>query len=170
MRATLILSLLLSLSAVAAATTEDSWEGATVEIADLGGCTGCVGGITRAMKRIEGVVDALFEEGDTIRVTAEGGTWIDPAELRDIIRIRGYRAGAVVSICRGTLAKRATEVVFLPASAPEQSGLVVEDPDGLFSEDIATLAQFVSTETSPTPVLRAIGGSSATALSRASPP
>ncbi len=151
MLATLVLSLLLSGSA---ASTE--FQGATVEITDLGGCTGCVGGITRAMQRIEGVVDAVFEEGGTIRVTAEDGVWIDPAELRAIIRDRGYTAGVVVSVCRGTLAKSEGQLSFTPASAIEGASLEVEDPGRLISETVSAEAQFESTPSSPTPILRAI--------------
>ena len=153
MLATLVLSLLVS---AAAAPTEGSFQGATVEITDLGDCTGCVGGITRAMKRIDGVVDAALEEPSTIRVTAEDGTWIDPGELRDIVRNVGYTAGTVVSVCRGTLVRKEDRVFFTAASAPDEESLAVEDPEGLISEAVTARAHFVSTESSSTPVLRAI--------------
>lgn len=153
MLATLVLSLLIS---VGATSTEGSFQGATVEITDLGSCTGCVGGITRAMKRIDGVVDAALEEGSTIRVTAEDGIWIDPDQLRDIVRNAGYTAGTVASVCRGTLARREGRALFTAASAPEEASLTVEDPEELISAAVTARAHFVSTESSATPVLRAI--------------
>jgi copper chaperone CopZ len=153
MLATLVLSLLVS---TAAASTEGSFQGATVEITDLGSCTGCVGGITRAIKRIDGVVDAALEEGGTIRVTAEDGTWIDPDELRDIVRNAGYTAGTVTSVCRGTLARKEGRAFFTATSAPDEASLAVEDPDELISEPVTARAHFVFTGSSSTPVLRAI--------------
>ena len=153
----MLVTLLLSLLASAvAAPTEGSFQGATVEITDLGGCTGCVGGITRAMRRIDGVVVAALEEGSTIRVTAEDGIWIDPDELRDIVRNVGYTAGTVASVCRGTLAKKEGRAFFTAASAPDDASLVVDDPEGLISEAVTARAHFVSTDSSPTPVLRSI--------------
>ena len=153
MLATLVVSLLVS---AVATSTEGSFQGATVEITDLGGCTGCVGGITRAMKRIDGVIDAALVEGSTIRVTAEDGIWIDPDELRDIVRNVGYTAGTIASVCRGTLAKKEGRAVFTAASAPDEASLAVEDPEGLISEAVTARAHFVSTDSSPTPVLQAI--------------
>jgi len=153
MLATLVLSLLLS---TAATSTEGSFQGATVEITDLGSCTGCVGGITRAMKRIDGIVDAALEEGSTIRVTAEDGIWIDPDELRDIVKNAGYTAGTVVSVCRGTLAKQEGRAFFIAASPAEGASLAVDDPEGLISGDVTARAHFVSTDSSPKLILRAI--------------
>jgi copper chaperone CopZ len=153
MLATLVLSLLVF---TAANSTGGSFQGATIEITDLGSCTGCVGGITRAMKRIDGVVDAALEEGSTIQVTAEDGVWIDPDELRDIVRNAGYTAGTVASVCRGTLAKKEGRAFFTAASAPEEESLAIEDPEELISEAVTGRAHFVSTDSSPTPVLRVI--------------
>jgi hypothetical protein len=153
MLATLLLSHLVS---AAATSTEGSFQGATVEITDLGGCTGCAGGITRAMKRIDGVVDAALEEGSTIRVTAEDGIWIDPGELRGIVRNVGYTAGTVASVCRGTLVKKEGRAFFTAAAAADEASLAVEDPEGLISEAVTARAHFVSTDSSPIPVLRAI--------------
>jgi copper chaperone CopZ len=130
MLATLVLSLFIS----ATASSEGSFQGATVEITDLGSCTGCVGGITRAMKRIDGVVDVVLEEEGTIRVTAEDGIWIDPDDLRNIVRNAGYTAGTVASVCRGTLAKKEEQAFFAAASAADEASLPVEDPEGLISE------------------------------------
>jgi copper chaperone CopZ len=153
MIASLLLSLLLS---VAATSADGSFHGATVEITDLESCTGCSGSITRAMKRLDGVVDAALEEESTIRVTTEDGVWIDPAELRDIVRNVGFTAGTIGSICRGTLAKQEEQVFFTAASAPGEASQAVEDPEGLISEAVTTRAHFVSTDSSPTPVLQAL--------------
>lgn len=152
MLTTLVLSLLLS----SAATAESPFQGATVEITDLGSCTGCAGGITRAMKRIDGVLDAALEEGGVIRVTTKDGIWIDPGELRDIVRNAGYTAGTVASVCRGTLAKKEGRVFFTASSASDEASLAVEDPDGLISETVTARAYFESTDSSPIPVLLAI--------------
>mgnify|MGYP002624612936 FL=1 len=153
MLTTLILSLLVS---SAATPTDSSFQGATVEITDLGDCAGCAGGIVRAMKRIDGVVDAALEEGGTVRVTAEDGTWIDPSELRDIVRNVGYTAGTVTSVCRGILEKEEGRVFFDPAAATDETSLAVEDPEGLISEAVTVRAHFVFADSSPTPVLLAI--------------
>jgi copper chaperone CopZ len=152
MLASLVLSLLLSTAATSA---DGSFQGATVEITDLGSCFGCAGGITRAIKRIDGVVDAALEE-DTIRVTAEDGVWIDPDELRDIVRNAGYTAGTVGSVCRGTLAKQGEGVLFTAASSADEASLEVEDPEGLISEAVTVRAHFVTTDSSTTPVLQAL--------------
>ncbi len=153
MLATLILSLLV---AAAPAAAGSPFHGATVEITDLGTCTGCAGSVLRAMKRIDGVADAALEEGGVVRVTAEEGVWIDPGELRHIVRNAGYTAGTVASFCRGTLTREEGKVSFTAAAAREDASLPVEDPEGLVSEPVTARAQFVSTASEPTPVLRAI--------------
>ena len=96
------------------------------------------------------------KRGGTIRVTAEDGIWIDPGELREIVRNVGYTAGTVASICRGTLKKTEGRVRFTPASTDDEASLAVEDPDGLISETVTALAHFASADSSPVPVLRAI--------------